>query len=205
MPLDDCVAVANWIANEPEGVGADRGRLAVGGASAGANLATATALRARDERGPRIGVVLLAYPGLHLRMPPPSAEIAALVDELPPLARFDDPRARENHYRDYLGEAYDDPPGYGVPALANVVGLPPFVIANAEYDDLRPSGEAFAEQLRRGGVSVEVWTEPGTAHGYLNAVGAVVGASGTLDCFADSVSRYLRAEAISGREVGRGE
>jgi acetyl esterase/lipase len=194
VPLDDCLAVARWIADEREAIGGDGRRLAVGGASAGANLAVATALRARDEHGPHVRAVLLAYPGLHLQLPAPSAEVAERVQQLPPLARFDDPRAREDHYRDYLGDAYDDPPPYGVPAIADLCGLPPVAIANADYDDLRPSGEAFGEQLRRSAVDVDAWTEAGTAHGYLNAVGAVAGASRTLDRFAAVLQQHLRPD-----------
>lgn len=190
VPLDDCFAVARWLADEGSDLGVDASRLAIGGASAGANLATATALRARDEGGPGIRAACLAYPALHREVPPATPELAALVEELPPLARFT-PAIRQEIYRDYLGPAYDDPPPYGVPAVADLTGLPPFAIANAEYDDLRPSGEAFAELLRAHGVTVDDWCEAGTAHGYLNEFGMVAGASRTLDRFSQHLERHL--------------
>jgi acetyl esterase/lipase len=183
VPVDDCVAVAHWVDAEHRRLDVDPGRLAVGGASAGANLATAVALRTRDEAGPEMRCCCLAYPGLFLDPPDPTPEVAALIEQVPPLSRFAG-EARHAIYRDYLGEYYDDPPSYGVPALADLTGLPPFAVAIAEYDDLRPSGDAFAQLLREHDVPVDAWVEPGTAHGYLNAVGVVAGANATLDRFA---------------------
>jgi acetyl esterase/lipase len=190
VPLDECLAVARWVRRTSDAVGAGHS-LAVGGASAGGNLAAAVALRARDEGDPELHAVLLAYPALHHPIPEPSPEVAALCSALPPLARFTDPRAGDDHVRDYLGEAFEHRPAYGLPGLADLRGLPPFAIANAEYDDLRPSGETFTDQLRRDKVVVDAWTEPGTVHGYLNLVGAVVGASATLDRFTRFLRRHL--------------
>lgn len=180
-PLDDGVAAIRWAEKHFQ---VHDGRIAVGGASAGANLAIATCLRLRDEGGPTPRSVCLAYPTVHRESPVPSEEAARSATQLPPLTRFG-PAQVEEIYRDYLGAAYDDPPAYGVPAIADLGGLPPFAIANAEYDDLRPSGETFAEQLRAAGVTVTSWTEPGTAHGFLNETGLVPGALATIDRFVD--------------------
>ncbi|MFI1285650.1 alpha/beta hydrolase fold domain-containing protein [Streptomyces sp. NPDC020858] len=62
--LDDAYAVLTWAAEHAAGLGIDPARIAVGGHSAGANLAAAAALRARDERGPAICFQLLNQPGL---------------------------------------------------------------------------------------------------------------------------------------------
>lgn len=177
--LDDCVAAIRWADQHFQ---VQDGRIAVGGASAGANLAAAACLRLRDEGGPTPRAVCLAYPAVHRQIPIASEEAARLAAQLPPLARFT-PAQREEIYRDYLGAAYDDPPAYGVPAIADLGGLPPFAIANAEYDDLRPSGEMFAEELRAAGVAVTSWTEPGTVHGFLNETGLVPGALATIERF----------------------
>ena len=188
-PLDDCVTVVRWLAAGNDAVAVDPTRIAVGGASAGANLATATALRARDEGGPPLRALCLAYPALHRDLPPPSDEVAQLISELPPLAQL--APYREAIFRAYLGDAYDDPPRYAVPGVAEVTGLPPVAIAIAEYDDLRPSGEAFADRLRTQGVVVDEWVETGAAHGYLNVIGHVAGASATLDRFVDHLRRHV--------------
>ena len=191
VPVDDCVAVVHSVASGPDAFAVDARRIAVGGASAGANLATATALRLRDEGGQALEAVCLAYPALHRDIPEPSVEIRAATAMLPPLARFD--RAARRHiYSTYLGDLYDDPPPYGTPAIAELAGLPPFAIANAQHDDLRPSGEDFVSLLRAHGVPVDAWTEPGMAHGYLNHVGDVVGAERTIDRFV----AHLRANVI---------
>jgi acetyl esterase/lipase len=182
VPVDDCVAVVAWVASRPGALDVDPRRLAVGGASAGANLASATALRLRDQDGPRLDAVCLAYPAVHRDIPEANPEVVAATAMLPPLARFDR-ETRRGIYSAYLGEAYDDPPPYGTPAIANLTGLPAIAIANAEYDDLRPSGEDFARLLRLHGVTVDVWTERGMAHGYLNHVGDVAGAERTIDRF----------------------
>jgi len=190
VPVDDCLAALVWVADQSAVLGVDPRRIAIGGASAGANLATATALRLLHEGGPQPRAVVLAYPAVHRDIPAPSPELAERLPLLPPLARFT-PAMREQIYRAYLGDKFDEQPTYGVPALADLAGLPPFVIANAEYDDLRPSGEAFAMLLREQGVEVDEWTEPGTAHGYLNAVGYVAGAKATIDRFALRLRDHL--------------
>jgi acetyl esterase/lipase len=192
VPVDDCVAVVQWVvADSHAEIGADPNRLAVGGASAGANLATAAALRLRDEHGPGVRALCLAYPAVHREIPTPTAEIMRATQALPPLARFDAASRREI-YKDYLGETYDDPTPYGTPAIADLRGLPPVAIANAEHDDLRPSGEDFARRLREAGVVVAEWTELGMAHGYLNYVGDVAGAERTLDRFVDHLRSYVK-------------
>jgi acetyl esterase len=188
VQVDECIRALAWLLETSDERQIDEARIWVGGASAGAVLATSVALELRDSAGPAPRGVLLAYPGMHLEMPEPSPELASKMLQVPPLARFDDPRAREVHYRDYLGAAYDSPPPNSIPAIADVRGLPPVVMALAEYDDLRASGEAFSTQLREACVSLESWTESGTAHGYLNAIGVVAGATRTLTAFARRLS-----------------
>ena len=194
VPVDDCVSVVHWVAGSFGGLGIDSGLLAVGGASAGANLATATALRLRDEDGPKLRALCLAYPSLHLVTPPPTPEIEEACAVLPPLARFD-AATREGFSRTYLGDAYDDPPPYAMPGIADLAGLPRTAIANAEHDDLRSSGELFARQLREHGVQVEAWTEAGMAHGYLDRIGDVDGAERTLHRFAAFLQRSSTSAA----------
>ena len=190
IPLDDCVAVVRWLATASGALGVDTERIGVGGASAGANLATATALRLRDQGGPSVGAVCLAYPAVHREVPEPSPEISAAASVLPPLARFDR-ESRRRIYSEYLGELFDDPPSYGTPAIAELHGLPPFAIANAEYDDLRSSGEDFGRLLREAGVTVEERCELGMPHGYLNHLGDVLGADRTVDHFVAHLRAHL--------------
>lgn len=65
---------------------------------------------------------------------------------------------------------------------ADLAGLPTVTIVNSQYDDLRASGEQFAELLRRAGATVDCRTEPGTLHGHLNhSPAALAGADRALD------------------------
>ena len=125
--------------------------------------------------------VCLAYPAVHRQIPALSAEAAALAAQLPPLA-LHARDARRAPIGPTWGRSTTIPRPTG--SLADLVGLPPFAVVNAEYDDLRPSGEAFAALLRSAGVEVDAWSEPGTAHSYLDAIGIVAGADRTLDRFA---------------------
>jgi acetyl esterase/lipase len=119
VQLDDCRTVMRWIRAEIEDK-ITAARVWAGGASAGAVLATSLALAERDV-GRSIHGLLLAYPGMHLKMPAPSAELGRKIELLPPLARFNDPRAREVHYRDYLGPLFEDPPPNAIPSLPTCV------------------------------------------------------------------------------------
>src|SRR5262249_20966058 len=70
--VEDAVAATSWIAEHAPALGLDRGRLVVGGDSAGGNLATVVALTARDAGGPRLSAQLLIYPGTDMAMDRPS-------------------------------------------------------------------------------------------------------------------------------------
>lgn len=166
------------------------GPLLVGGASAGGHLATAATLSVGEDQQAPIhpDALLLVYPTLH-RVQLPNRAISkatALVDER---RRFGTDRITRM-YEDYLGEV--DPrllPAVTLPVgelpPAQLAVLPPTVIVNADADDLRASGEQFAEQLRQVGVMVLERVQPGTVHGYLNrpeeSQGALRDAQATID------------------------
>jgi acetyl esterase/lipase len=76
-----------------------------------------------------------------------------------------------------------------MPALAVLDGLGPTLLLNAEYDDLRSSGEAFAAALALAGVDVRQVTARGMLHGFLNHSGEIEPISNALDLIADVVAR----------------
>ncbi len=168
VPHDDVVAAWRWTSEHCGALGIDPRRLSLGGASAGANLAAGAALRARDEGRALPWRLLLAYPVLHDELPAPAVPPPADMDLIPEMLRFP-PEAVSGLNRNYLGGAAPSP--YAFPALGDVAGLPPLAIVTCEYDDLRPSGDAFAAQARAGGVPVIVQCEPGVPHGHLNIPG----------------------------------
>ena len=150
-PVDDCVAAWRWLASE---LGAAT-PIAVGGASAGGNLAAMVALRSAEIGLAPPSAVVLAYPLLHASLPPATGWQHRLTD---PFVRW--------MARCFVGSG-DPTDGFPRPELLD--GFPPTTIVVAERDGLRPSGEAFAAALRAHGVEVELVVEPGTRHGYLNA------------------------------------
>ena len=166
VPLDDVVTAWGWFASATDEPDTDTARLAIGGASAGANLAASAAVRLRDEGRSLPGALLLAYPVVHFPVPALSDELAAEMRELPRLLRFT-ADVIATITRGYLGRL-SDIPSLLMPGHANLAGLPPTRILLSEYDDLRASGELFEQQLREVGVPVESTVAAGMLHGHLN-------------------------------------
>ncbi|RZI93286.1 MAG: alpha/beta hydrolase, partial [Microbacterium sp.] len=152
------------------GAGIAPGSWALGGASAGANLATSATLRLLHSGGDLPALVALAYPTLLAVQPGPDAELRAALDADPVADRFG-PAVVHAMYANLLGGDPAEADLYAAPGLAtpdDVAGFPPVLMVNSDVDELRVSGEVFAETLRRAGVQTEVVREPGTQHGHLN-------------------------------------
>ncbi|MFO7249959.1 MAG: alpha/beta hydrolase [Actinomycetes bacterium] len=155
--LDDAYAVLRWAADNAAELGLDPERIAVGGHSAGAGLAAAVALRARDEQGPRICFQLLNQPGLDDRQQTWSAR--NFTDT--PWMNHD---KVAQSWRHYLGDKPATP--YAAPARAtDLSGLPPAYIATAELCPSRDEGIEYGLRLLRAGVPVELHQWAGTFHG----------------------------------------
>lgn len=170
VPHDDVVAAYQWSRAHANDLGIAPGQLAIGGASAGGNLAAGAALRLRHEGMPP-WQALLAYPVMHPECPAPSAPAAACLDRIPPALRFP-PEEAARMAEAYAGGPLSMATSYAFPAIArSLAGFPPTYLEYCEFDDLRPSGEAFARQLSAAGVDVELWCVGGVWHGHLNLVG----------------------------------
>jgi acetyl esterase len=155
--LEDAYAVLTWTAGHAAELGTDPERIAVGGHSAGAGLAAAVALWARDQQGPPIRFQLLNQPCLDDRQQTWSARS---FTETPWMTR-DKLAAIWGHY---LGSAPGSP--YAAPArAADLSGLPPAYVTTAEFDPLRDEGIDYAMRLLQAGVPVELHQWPGTFHG----------------------------------------
>nr|WP_245190227.1 alpha/beta hydrolase [Leucobacter exalbidus] len=168
-PANDVAAVASWVART------ESAPLLIGGASAGAHLATLAALDRADAAlagdGTAAAALMLEYPTLH-RTQRPDAAIARATATLREGLRFDPDRI-STMYATHIGEVSDAEAAEselvaGEIAAPRLALLPPTVIVNADIDDLRASGEQFAEQLAVAGVRVLEYTQAGTTHGYLN-------------------------------------
>jgi acetyl esterase len=167
VPHDDVHAAFVWAALE-SGLLPSGAPWAVGGASAGGNLAAGVAQRLRDE-GVVADALVLAYPVVHDPVPDGTDEQRNRVDSLPPVLRFP-PEARGFINRNFLGEHGPDV-AYAFAGMGDVSGLPRTLIILCDYDDLTPSGEEFAHQLQAVGGHVEVERVNGVTHGHLNVAG----------------------------------
>jgi len=167
-------------------LGGDLGRLAVGGDSAGGNLAAAVAMRARDRGGPPIAAQLLVYPVLDFDLDTPSYLAKA--------AGFGLTRdAMRWYWEQYLGEDGDGLVPEASPLRAgDLAGLPPALIITCEHDPLHDEGEAYAGRLAAAGGQVEHIDEPGMIHGYFRMAGVIGRARKSWD----DCGRFLR-EALA--------
>ena len=159
--VDDAFGATVWVAEHAAELGVDPQRLAVGGDSAGGNLAAVVALLARDDGGPAIAYQLLVYPATdHTQTHPSIKENGALgyvlgVDTL------------EWFREQYLGGAGGFDEWRASPLHAHRFDdLPPAFVITAELDPLRDEGEAYAERLRAAGVPTRLERAPGMCHGF---------------------------------------
>ena len=160
--LEDCYAATAWIAEHGAEHGLDGRRLAVGGASAGGNLAAALALLARERGGPRLALQLLVYPLLDSRGGTPS--MRERVE--PPFFSPEDVAWCWSHY---LAEPADGESPLASPLRANDFrGLPPAVVITAGLDPLRDEGELYAARLREADVPTEAVRFDGVMHGFFS-------------------------------------
>ena len=163
---EDAWAATRWAAEHAAELGADPARLAVGGDSAGGNLAAVVTLEARAAGGPAIAYQLLIYPATDLR----SHDWASYRENGEGyFLELRDMRWFEGHY---LSSEADAEEWRASPAAAEShAGLPPALSITAEYDPLRDQGEAYADLLRAAGVPVNVVRYPGMIHGFMSMDG----------------------------------
>jgi acetyl esterase len=171
--VEDAVAATQWISANAKNLGIDPGRVAVGGDSAGGNLAAVVALGARDRGGPPLLFQLLIYPGTDMTLDYPSHFRHA--DQLP-LRRA----TMQWFVAHYLRDAKDKGDWRASPLRAgNFEGLPPALVVTAAFDPLCDEGQAYAEALARAQAEVTHERFAGQIHGFLN-MGRIVADSDRL-------------------------
>lgn len=181
---DDCWAALQWAAAHAGELGGDPARLAVAGDSAGANLACALALRARDEGGPALRAQINFYGSCNYPWPKtPSAE--EFADG--PLLTSDDVDWFWEQYLTDPATQQDDPLASPLRAASHE-GLAPAFVATAECDPSRDDAEAFAAKLEHAGVTVARKRYPGMIHGFASWVGFLPGAREALQ----DAARFLK-------------
>ena len=188
VAVEDSYAALLWIVANAERLGIDRRRMAVGGDSAGGNLATVMALMARDRTGPRLALQVLIYPvtdhDLDTRSYRENATGYILTRE--------GMRWFWNHY--LASEAQGREPYASPLRAASLAGLPPALVITAEYDPLCDEGEAYAARLRDAGVPVTLTRYPGMFHGFVRLTNVLDKARTALDEIASSVQKAFAAD-----------
>jgi acetyl esterase len=185
---EDAYAATAWVAANAESLAVDPSRMAVGGDSCGGNLATATALLARERGGPSLAFQVLIYPMLS-----PACDSASQREygEGYLVTRAD----LLWFWRHYLpsAQAWHDP--LASPLLAeDLARLPPALVVTAEYDPLRDEGEAYAERLRAAGVPVESRRYDGLIHACFQMGGVIDRSRSVLEDVAAALRANLRPE-----------
>jgi acetyl esterase/lipase len=160
--VEDSFAAFAWATTQAGEIAADPARIAVGGDSAGGNLAAAVSLLARDNEGPKPAMQLLIYPVTDAIGGQPSRGLFATGFMLT--------RADMDWFeRHYLPRGIDGTdPRVSMLGAENLAGLPPAYVATAGFDPLRDEGEAYAERMREAGVRVALRRHPGLIHSFAN-------------------------------------
>lgn len=159
---EDAYAALQWVMENAGQLQGDPQRVAVGGDSAGGNLAAVVSLMARDRGGHRPVFQLLLYPvtDYHFDTPSYRENAEGLL-----LTRND----MQWFWGHYLARPEDGAQPYASPLrAADVSGLPPAMVVTAEYDPLRDEGEAYAARLHRAGVPVTLTRYGGLVHAFIN-------------------------------------
>lgn len=165
--VDDCFAATRWVADNAAELDVDPGRIAVGGDSAGGNLAAVVSLLARDRGGPRLAHQLLVYPNTDYQADTPS------------MRESTDPLLFNRHSVDWYWGHYLNSPADGANPLVSPLrmpdlgGLPAATVITAEYDPLRDEGERYAKRLEQAGVPVELTRYDGMVHGFFAMAGVL--------------------------------
>jgi acetyl esterase len=158
---DDAWTATQWVATHAGEIGVDAAKLAVGGDSAGGNLAAVVALQARDAGAPTLSLQVLLYP---------VTDVGAETQSYRDLAdgymlTRDGMRWFIAHY---LGKPQDAEDWRASPTRAtSLAGVAPALVITAGYDPLRDEGDAYARKLRAAGVNVDHVSYGGMVHGFI--------------------------------------
>jgi acetyl esterase/lipase len=158
--LEDVFAAYMWTLRHAEALDIDPARVAIGGDSAGAAIAIAACLMARDKGTALPCFQMLVYPVTSRRQNTPSKK------EFTDTPYWNSKKDAEM-WKHYLKIGNDGKPEYASPGeAASLEGMPPAYIEVAEFDCLHDEGVRFAQTLKEGGIPVELNETKRTVHGY---------------------------------------
>lgn len=193
---EECYTATQWVAAHASSFNGLSARIAVGGLSAGAQLAAVVAHMARDRGGPALVFQLLLAPMTDFRLPPtPSLEKYAEGY----LLTREDMLWFKNHMLEHEEDKFNP---LASPSLAaSLAGLPPALIITAECDPLRDDGEQYGAQLKEAGVPVTIVRRAGAIHGFIvpNQLDPVLAESAAALRSAFMREREQAGTCVSGR------
>lgn len=184
---DDAYAALAFVEANAAELGVDANRIAVGGDSAGGQLAAVTAQSARDKGGPRLSFQLLLFP------------VTQIGEVTPSLANFAEGyflerKGLEWFYAHYLPAGADTKdPRLSPLAAASLTNLPPAYVMTAGYDPLHDEGCAYAAKLKAAGVAVECADYPGLVHDFIYLQAVLPQAPAALKAAAAALRSALKA------------
>ena len=182
---EDAYAATEWVALNADHLKVDPNRIAVGGDSAGGNLAAVTAIIARDKAGPPLVHQLLVYPATDLS----SMDSNSYREHGQDYILTKD--SMEYYVSHYLAREEDALDPHASPLLASDLGgLPPALIITAEFDVLTDEGEAYANRLKKAGVPVKYTCYKGMIHAFFSMAGVV---DRTMDALGEAAAALREA------------
>jgi acetyl esterase len=180
--LEDSIDATRWVASNADALNIDPKRLAIAGDSAGANMATVIAVKARDAKDPAIALQVLVYPVINLSEVNTPSHREFAQDHF--LTRS----AMEWFANQFFAPGTDRKnPDISPVFTPNLRGLPPALVITAECDPLRDEAEDYARRLENSGVEVTLTRYDGMIHPFLSLLGATPGAQRAVDQIAAAV------------------
>jgi acetyl esterase len=183
--VDDCVQATRWVRAHAAELGVDAARIAVGGDSAGGNLAAVVALTLRDAGDPPLAFQLLIYPATDMRAVAPSH----VSNGQGYLLTSDSIAYYRGHYIENPAQWAD---WRASPLLAaDLTRLPPALVLTAGYDPLRDEGRQYADALSAAGNSVQYLCFERQVHGFITMSRVLQEALTAVDVCAAALRRAL--------------
>ncbi len=186
--VEDAFAATTYVLEHAREFGIEDGQIAIGGESAGGNLAAVTALKLRESGAPPLTFQLLVYPQVDF------------LDNSPSMHEFANGHFITSDLLSYFSRHYlgrQDGRHHDVsPLNADLRGVPPAFVLTAECDPLRDQGEAYARKLAEAGVPVTHKRYDGMFHPFFSLAGIIDGGKAAI---ADAAAALRAASTVQER------